>query len=104
MRRALVWVHRVAGLFMAAFLLVAGLTGALLAWYHEADAAFNPALMRVEPPHAGAQPLSPLELRERVQARYPEALAYFVLLDRAPGEAAMFFLRTRADAPPGTAL
>lgn len=104
MRRALVWVHRVAGLFMAAFLLVAGLTGALLAWYHEADAAFNPALTRVEPPHVGAQPLSPLELRERVQARYPEALAYFVLLDRAPGEAAMFFLRTRADAPPGTDL
>lgn len=97
MRRWLVWGHRVAGLFMAGFLVVAGLTGALLAWYQEFDAALNPQLLRVEPPVPGAPMLAPLVLRERVQASYPAALASFVPLDTAPGHAAVFFLRTRPD-------
>ena len=101
LRRGLVWVHRIGGLLMAGFLVVAGLTGAALAWYHEADTALNPTLRRVPVPHPGAAMLDPLELRERVQARYPEALAYFVLLDTQPGEAAMFFLRPVADPATG---
>ena len=44
---AVVRLHRYAGLATALFLLVAGLSGALLAFNHELDAALNPAMLRV---------------------------------------------------------
>lgn len=37
MRQFWVWVHRYVGLVMALFLLIAGATGAVLAFYHELD-------------------------------------------------------------------
>ncbi|MFM2416108.1 MAG: hypothetical protein RL385_831 [Pseudomonadota bacterium] len=48
MRRALVVFHRVAGLFTASFLFIAGLSGAVIAWDHELDEVLNPQLFRVE--------------------------------------------------------
>jgi uncharacterized iron-regulated membrane protein len=73
MRRTAVLIHRWAGLAMAGFLLVDGLTGAVLAWYHELDTLVNPRLTQVAAPAPGAVPLDPLALRERVQAAYPDA-------------------------------
>ncbi len=89
---------------MAGFLVVAGLTGALLAGYHAFDAALNPALLRVAPPAPGAQPLDPLLLRERVQAQYPQALVHQAPLQHLPGESAVFWLRPMRDAATGAAL
>lgn len=76
MRAAAVVVHRWVGLVMAGFLLIAGLTGSLLVWYHELDAAINPTLMRVSLPSASSGMTlphlkDPLELRERVKAAFP---------------------------------
>lgn len=103
-RRALVLVHRYVGLVMAGFLVIAGLTGALLVWYHELDAAINPRLLRVVAPAQGsggeaASPLSPLDLRDRVQAAYPNAWVHWVpLRAEHPSEAHVFWIEGASDA------
>lgn len=71
MRGWLVAVHRWAGLATAAFLVVAGLTGALLAWFEELDTAINPGLMLAAPPALEAGPLDPLTLAEAVRRQLP---------------------------------
>lgn len=93
MRPYAVLVHRYIGLVMAGFLLVAGLTGAVLAWYRPLDAALNPQLYQAVAPSAGAQALSPLVLRERLLAHYPRASVLWVPLHTPQGEAAVFTLR-----------
>ncbi len=100
------WVlaHRYVGLVMAGFLLIAGLTGALLAWYHELDAALNPHLFRVQAPHSAAAPLDALTLRESVLARYPGAVIDYVSLRRTQGEAAVFYLEGALDSASGEPL
>ncbi len=49
MRRQLVRLHRWFGVATALFLFVAGLTGAIIAWDHEVDAALNPSFSRRVP-------------------------------------------------------
>ncbi len=98
MRANLVWLHRYIGLVMAAFLLVAGLTGALLSWFPELDSTINARLMIVTPP-PGAALADPLLLRDKVQQAYPDAQANYVPLRPANGKAHVFFL----SAPPGGA-
>lgn len=90
-RAALVLLHRYAGLVMAAFLVLAGVTGAPLAWYYELDAALNPQ-WRVTAPAPGAQPLDPLVLRENVQRAYPQAAVHFVPLLPEPEGASVLFI------------
>jgi uncharacterized iron-regulated membrane protein len=72
---------------MAGFLLVAGLTGAMLAWDDELDALVNAHLLRVAPPQPNARPLDSLALRAHVQALYPQALVANVPLAHRPGHA-----------------
>lgn len=100
-RAWLVLVHRYVGLVLAGFLLLAGITGALLVWYPELDAAVNPRWMRIAPPTTGhaSQRLSPLELRERVQQAYPKAWVHWVpLREGQPHEAVSFWIEGAADA------
>jgi uncharacterized iron-regulated membrane protein len=47
MRPAIVIFHRYVGLLMAGFLILTGITGSLLAWNHELDAALSPQLFSV---------------------------------------------------------
>ncbi|MDX2089137.1 MAG: PepSY-associated TM helix domain-containing protein [Kofleriaceae bacterium] len=83
-RDALVVVHRLVGLAIAVFVAVAGITGALLAFYPELDRALNHDLLGVAPPAEGAVPLHPIELRDRVQAAMPpSAVVSYVPLDGA---------------------
>lgn len=65
-------VHRYVGLAMAVFLVVAGVTGALLSFYDELDRALSAELMEVRPPSPGARPLDPFELTERVNEQLPQ--------------------------------
>ena len=97
MRRLLVVLHRYAGLVLAGFLVIAGLTGSLLAWNHELEAALSPRLFKTEPPHPGAPLLDPLLLRERVEARYPGVGVRHVRLALEPHSSAAFFLESRPD-------
>jgi uncharacterized iron-regulated membrane protein len=83
------WVlaHRYAGLAMAFFLLVAGLTGALLAFNDEIDTALNPGLRLVDN-RPGEEPLDALMLRERVGAQVPGMQFDYHPLHRDPGHSA----------------
>ena len=85
---------------MAGFLIIAGLTGALLVWYYELDALINPQWLQVEPPAAHSEPLSPFALRDRVDAAYPDANVHWMML--APPDAhspVRFFLSAKPGAP-----
>lgn len=87
-----VLVHRWVGLAMAGFLVVASLTGSLLAWYEELDAAINPHLFHVALPGPDARPLDVLVLRELTARQTGEALRYFLLRPPRPGHAVVFRL------------
>lgn len=101
LRPVLVVIHRWVGLVMAGFLLVAGLTGALLAWHDELEAWVSPQLLLALPPSADAQPLDPLALRERVQAAQPQALVAYAPLSVAPGHALVLRLFALPDPATG---
>lgn len=79
------WVvaHRWAGLTLALFLGVAGLTGSLMPWMEELEAATAPHL------HLSATPGTPdpVRIREQVLARYPGAAVDFLPLSTEPGKA-----------------
>lgn len=70
-RRFWVLVHRYAGLYMAFFLIVAGLTGSVIAFTGELDHWLNPP-DRVTPIPANGRPLlDPITLREYALKRVP---------------------------------
>jgi uncharacterized iron-regulated membrane protein len=77
MRPVFVWLHRYVGLAAAAFLLIEGLTGALLAFNADLSRALDPRLVAAKPP-PGARRLSLAELAMRAEALEPtEHVAYF---------------------------
>lgn len=104
MRAYAVIIHRYVGLVIAGFLLIAGLTGALLVWYHDLDAALNPSLLRVEPPRSqqDGMPvplLDPMVLREKVQAAYPDAAVNYVSFYQGrPEDARPFYIQSKPNA------
>jgi uncharacterized iron-regulated membrane protein len=86
-RHIAILVHRYVGLVMSVFLIVAGVTGALLAFNQELDAALNPELLRVEPPSPGARLLDPFQVQARVQEQLPPHQSYrSVSFDPKPDE------------------
>lgn len=98
MRPTLVRLHRWFGLVMAGFLVMAGVTGSLLAWNDELEALVSPELFVASP--AGPGPaLDPLELRQRVQAAFAQAFVPRAPLQIEPGRTLAF--RLRALPPPG---
>jgi len=91
-RPALVRLHRYLGLATAAFLFVAGLTGAILPFHDELDAALNPELFFA---NRGAA-LSPSGLAAQVERSDPDARVAFVEVNAAPGRSAILFVEPRA--------
>lgn len=96
-RSLLVLVHRWAGLTMAVFLVVVGITGSLLAWLDELDVLISPQLRVAAPPTPNAQPINPLLLREAVLAQVPGARVHWVPLQVEPGRSVRFHVS--ADVP-----
>lgn len=86
---------------MVGFLLVAGVTGSLLAWNHELEAAISPELFRARPSGSSTRPLDPLMLREQVAARYPHASIAYVPLQTKPEHSIWMFLEARTDPSSG---
>lgn len=84
-------VHRYTGLSIAAFLVVAGLTGSALAFYKELDGWTNPGLVCVNPPSPDAEPMDPLTLRERTMEQIPEWNIDTLVLKQDPGYSAAFW-------------
>lgn len=95
-----VLVHRYVGLTIAFFLIVAGLTGSILAFYDEIDDWLNPhssrSHTRVAIP-AGKPLLDPFVLCDIALKRIPHAQINVILLQPQPGEAYDVFLEPRID-------
>jgi uncharacterized iron-regulated membrane protein len=96
-RRRLLHVHRWAGIGLAAFLVLSGVTGSLLAFHHEIDAAIAPELHQVVPGPARA---SLDAIAARIEARHPQlTVGYFVLsVDADRAMRAVMNTREAADA------
>jgi uncharacterized iron-regulated membrane protein len=86
MRALLVRLHRTAGLSLALFLTLAGLTGSAIAFNDEIDAFINPSLFYTTTHGA---PLSPDLLANKVQSAIPLAQVTLIPLATKPGEAAV---------------
>jgi uncharacterized iron-regulated membrane protein len=92
LKRVALLLHRYVGLALVVFLVVAALTGSLLAFNAELDAALNPELYRAEPPTPGAEPLTPLALEEALARKLPEGQRVEGLpLAHEEGRAVTFF-------------
>lgn len=106
-----VWLHRWAGLSMAGFLILVGLTGGLLAFLPEMNHLLTPSLY--PGPHAGIQ-LAPTALVRSAEALVPEARATSVDLsvdgtatirmEARPGAPALNFNRLLLDPVTGEEL
>jgi len=97
-RQMFVVAHRWVGLVLAGFLLLAGVTGALLVWNDALEEAISPALFRVTPPSADAVPMDPVDLVERVQARYPQAQVRYAPLRVEAGRTLVVYLAANTEA------
>lgn len=98
LRPFLVRLHRWFGLAIALFLFVAGLTGALIAWDHELDAALNPDFYIAR---SGAAPLAPLELAARIEAADPRVQVTYLPLAVEPGHTLQAGVMPRTDPATG---
>ncbi|HEV2541385.1 MAG TPA: PepSY-associated TM helix domain-containing protein, partial [Methylobacterium sp.] len=97
-RSVFVLLHRWAGLTIAAFLLVAGLTGAVISWDHELDDWLNPHLHTVESRGAA---IPALDLVRQFETREPHARVGYVPLAAEPGGSLSLFVVPRVDAATG---
>ena len=94
LRHSAVLIHRYAGLFMAAFLIVIGLTGSIIVFNSELTHWLDP------PPQVGAQNAAVLDglvLRDRAQALYPTASFNYVNLHVAKDQAFLTPAEPRID-------
>jgi uncharacterized iron-regulated membrane protein len=97
-KAAFVLLHRWVGLAIAAFLFVAGLTGALISWDHELDQWLNPHLLRA--PSRG-ELLSPYELASRVEAADPRAFVTYLPFHAKIGDSVSILVDARVDPATG---
>lgn len=94
MRALILVIHRWVGLAIALFLLVAGLTGAVISWDHEIDEWLNADIMHT----TSRGPLKdPLELAAAVEASDPRVEVAYMTLGLEEGHAASFMVRPRMD-------
>ncbi|MBN9127539.1 MAG: PepSY domain-containing protein, partial [Nitrosospira sp.] len=82
-RGVLVVMHRWAGLFLAVFLFISGLTGAVISWDHELDEWLNPQLFEAQ--GKGGASLPPLVSADKLEAADPRLLVTWVPLAVEPG-------------------
>ena len=92
--------HRWIGLGIAAFLALAGVTGAVIAFQDELDAALNPSLF-VDPAGADRQPMRITELVAAVEIQLPHAEIFHVPVRHQAGVARVLGVGARIDANTG---
>src|SRR3954465_3034833 len=88
LRPLMTFVHRWVGLFMAGFLFVSGVTGAVISWDHELDDVLNPHLMFAQSSQEGSKDgpaLPALDLARQIEARDPRVQVTSLPLAPEPG-------------------
>ncbi|HWL30116.1 MAG TPA: PepSY-associated TM helix domain-containing protein, partial [Burkholderiaceae bacterium] len=98
MRYAATLIHRWAGLFVALFLIVSGLTGAVISWDHEIDEWLNSDLYKVE---SRGEFHSPIELATLIERRDPRAQVVYIPLHFEEGHSAGYLVQPRIDPDTG---
>lgn len=94
MRYLFTLVHRWIGLSIAGFLILAGLTGAVISWDHELDGLLNGHLTTT---NSSGPPLSPYALRDLVEGRDPRRQVTYLPLVVEPGHSVSMFVEGRID-------
>lgn len=97
-RQLLTLLHRWAGLFLAVFLFISGVTGAIISWDHELDEWLNPHLFERK---NSDEPLSSLELVDRLEAADTRLLVTSLPLAIEPGYNLMLGVHPRLDPATG---
>lgn len=87
-RQTCLWIHRYTGLVMVAFLIIAGSTGALLAFYEELDDLFNYQLAYSDA--QSNEPLSIAMLHDNVINTYPKYKFSSMPTSLEPDKSAVF--------------
>ncbi|WP_429256184.1 PepSY-associated TM helix domain-containing protein [Paraburkholderia sp. GAS334] len=98
MRPLLVRLHRWMGVATALFLFVAGLTGAVIAWDHELDAALNPSFFHAR---TNGPALPSLELAKRIEAADPRFDVTYLPLGVERGQTLQMMVLPRTDPKTG---
>lgn len=91
-------VHRFAGLAVALFLIVSGLTGAVISWDHEIDGWLNRKLYDTS---ARGPFRDPFDLAAAVEAHDPRVRVAYMPLGFEEGHAAGYFVQPRTDPATG---
>lgn len=91
-------IHRWAGLAVALFLIVSGLTGAVISWDHEIDGWLNRKLYDTQ---SRGPFKDPFELAAAVEAHDPRARVAYMPLGFEEGHAAGYFVQPRVDPATG---
>ena len=98
MRSFLVLLHRYIGLATAVFLLLAGITGSLLAFNHELDEWLNPEFYAAS---AEGERLPPGELVDAVQSVHPKLQVWYMEYPNETGHTALLAAVPRNDPATG---
>jgi len=98
MRLILVTLHKWAGLLIAGFLFISGLTGAVISWDHEIDEWLNPHLTDAR---ATGPALPPLALAQQIEARHPQVMVIALPIAAEPGHSLSFGVEPRVDRATG---
>lgn len=99
-RQILTLLHRWAGLFLAVFLFISGLTGAIISWDHELDEWLNPQLFERQ---SQGESLPPLALADQFEASHPRILVTWLPLSLEPEQNLELGVKARLDPTTGKA-
>lgn len=97
-RPFLLGIHRYAGLFIAVFLFISGLTGAIISWDHELDEALNPQLFKSSTPGSAQTPLA---LATQLEKSDPRLMVSWLPLTIEPGHALVLSVEPRINPQTG---
>ncbi|MDZ7922687.1 MAG: PepSY-associated TM helix domain-containing protein [Marinagarivorans sp.] len=90
--------HRYFGLTIAGFLVVTGLTGAIISWDHELDDWLNPHLLEAT---AEGSPISATTLAEKVEQQYPQVQVTYYDLSVEAGHSYHYWVEPRVNPDTG---
>jgi uncharacterized iron-regulated membrane protein len=99
-RQILTVLHRWAGLTLAVFLFISGLTGAIISWDHELDEWLNPQLFERQ---SQGDPANPLLLADQYEASNPEIMITWLPLSLEPDQNLGLGIAGRLDPATGKA-
>ena len=97
-RKYLLRIHRWSGIALALLLVIAGITGSLLAFHHEIDALLNPDLHRTEQRAARA---SLDDIANKIEAKHPQLVVGYFLFADNPASSLHVIMNTREAAKSG---